>query len=200
MLTEGKNMSDKQLLPEVIVFAGPNGSGKSTITKLAKTVGIYINADEIKRANHCTDLEAAQIAEQMRESALGNKEDFTFETVLSTRRNLDLLIKAKDQGYFVRCFYVLTADVNVNVARVQIRKMQGGHGVPEEKIRSRYDRAQKLIPELISVCDIIHIYDNTVEPQRIFKKRKTKYFCWTNKYWSKEAITKLTNITQYENV
>ena len=37
-LTEGKNMSEKQLQPEIILFAGPNGSGKSTITKLAKTV------------------------------------------------------------------------------------------------------------------------------------------------------------------
>lgn len=74
-------MSDKQLLPEIIVFAGPNGSGKSTITRLAKTVGIYINADEIKRANHCLDLEAAQRAEALREAAIRNKSDFTFETV-----------------------------------------------------------------------------------------------------------------------
>lgn len=42
-------MSDSKILqPEVIVFAGPNGSGKSTITRMAKTVGEYINADDIK--------------------------------------------------------------------------------------------------------------------------------------------------------
>ena len=63
MPMEGKSMSEKELQPEVIVFAGPNGSGKSTITKLAKTSGIYINADDIKRANHCSDIEAVQIAE-----------------------------------------------------------------------------------------------------------------------------------------
>ena len=50
---------EKKRKPEVIVFAGPNGSGKSTITRMAKTVGIYINADDIKNASHCTDLEAA---------------------------------------------------------------------------------------------------------------------------------------------
>ena len=32
---EGESMSDKQLQPEIIVFAGPNGSCKSTITKLS---------------------------------------------------------------------------------------------------------------------------------------------------------------------
>ncbi len=53
--------SEKIMLPEVMVIAGPNGSGKSTITRMAKIVGEYINADEIKKANLCTDLEAAVI-------------------------------------------------------------------------------------------------------------------------------------------
>ena len=39
---------EKKRKPEVIVFAGPNGSGKSTITRMAKTVGIYINAANVK--------------------------------------------------------------------------------------------------------------------------------------------------------
>ena len=44
MLTADANMNgDKNLLPEIIVFAGPNGSGKSTITKLAKVIKPYIN-------------------------------------------------------------------------------------------------------------------------------------------------------------
>ena len=34
--------------PEIIVFAGPNGSGKSTITRMAKVIDPYINADDIK--------------------------------------------------------------------------------------------------------------------------------------------------------
>ena len=187
-------MSEKELQPEIIVFAGPNGSGKSTITKLAKTVGIYINADDIKRSNHCSDLEAAQKAETLRESCIENKADFTFETVLSTPRNLELLKKAKEKGYFIRCFYVLTSNPDVNVARVSVRQQQGGHGVPEDKIRTRYERALKLIPELVEVCDVIHIYDNTKEPFRIFKRRKDKYLYWENKFWNKDMIQNLTGI------
>lgn len=97
-------MSDyeKNMLPEVMVFAGPNGSGKSTITRMAKTVGIYINADDIKRSSLCSDMEAAVKAEELREKALSNKIDFTFETVLSTDRNLNLLKRAKENGYFIR--------------------------------------------------------------------------------------------------
>lgn len=49
--------AEKQLQPEVIVFAGPNGSGKSTITRMAKTVGVYINADDIKKATGVSSFE-----------------------------------------------------------------------------------------------------------------------------------------------
>ena len=178
-----------------MVFAGPNGSGKSTITRMAKTVGIYINADDIKRASLCSDMEAALQAERLREDALANKQNFTFETVLSTDRNLKLLRKAKEEGYFLRCIYVLTADPNINVARVKAREAFGGHGVPEDKIISRYSKALAILPELIQVCDIVHIYDNTDEPFRIFKKRKDEYFYWPNAHWSKEQIEYLTKIT-----
>ena len=74
----------KNRLPEVIVFAGPNGSGKTTITRMAKIVGVYINADDIKKSNSCSDLEAVLKDEELRESMVNQNKDFTFETVLST--------------------------------------------------------------------------------------------------------------------
>ena len=181
-------------LPEIIVFAGPNGSGKSTITRLAKIIEPYINADDIKRSTQCSDLEAAIKAENLREFAVANKMSFTFETVMSTDRNLNLLRRAKENGFFIRCFYILTADVNVNIARVKSRVENGGHDVPEDKIRSRYVKALSSVPALIDVCDIMHIYDNTKMPERIFKKRKDQFFYWENSFWSKIKIEKLIRI------
>lgn len=186
-------LSNRQ--PEIIVFAGPNGSGKSTVTKMAKVIEPYINADDIKRTNYCSDLEAAQMAERMRKEAISEKKSFSFETVLSTDRNLSLLKHAKEEGYFIRCIYVLTVDPVINVARVKERVLSGGHGVPEDKIRIRYDRALKLLPELINLCDIVHIYDNSVQPYRIFKKRKQDMFYWESEIWSKEQIESLTGVS-----
>ena len=180
--------------PEIIVFAGPNGSGKSTITKMASIIEPYINADDIKRANYCTDMEAAIMADEKRNALIDANKSFTFETVLSTDRNLKLLRHAKDNGYFIRCIYVLTADPQINVDRVFVRAQSGGHDVPKDKIISRYKKALDLIPQLINVCDVCHIYDNSNEPERIFKKRKTDFFYWENAFWTKSDIERLTKI------
>lgn len=138
-------------------------------------------------------------AEELREEMIEKGEDFTFETVLSTDRNLKLLKKAKEKGYFLRCIYVLTSDYKINIARVSMRESMGGHGVPEEKIKSGYYNALDLIPDLVEICDIVHIYDNTNVPFRIFKKRKEIYFHCENKYWSYSDIEKLTGISEYSN-
>lgn len=185
--------------PEIIVFAGPNGSGKSTITQLFQIDMDYINADDIKKSTLCTDLEAAQKAEQLREQHLSQHKDFCFETVLSTDRNLKLLKKAKENGYFIKCVYILTALPDVNVMRVRARVIQGGHGVPEDKIRSRYHKSLELIKEVIPVCDICHIYDNSDDiPFRIFKKRKSEYYFDENEFWSFDDIVLLTGISQID--
>lgn len=113
--------------------------------------------------------------------------------------NIKLLKKAKENGYFLRCIHVLTSDYKINIARVSMRESMGGHGVPEEKIKSGYYKALDLISELVEICDIVHIYDNTNVPFRIFKKRKDIYFHWENKYWSYSDIEKLTGISEYSN-
>jgi predicted ABC-type ATPase len=101
---------------------------------------------------------------------------------------------AKAAGFFIRCIYVITADPHINILREKVRKEAGGHDVPKEKIEIRYNRALKLIPELINLCDICHIYDNSDQPFRIFKKRKDEYFYWENDFWDEDQIEKITGI------
>ncbi len=181
--------------PEVVIFAGPNGSGKSTFTELLKPPMDYINADEIKKNLKCSDLEAAQLAEKQRERHIAQMSEFCFETVLSTERNLKLLEKAKEKGYFIRCYYILTADPAINIWRVKSRVESGGHDVPEEKIIIRYDRALALVKDLVKICDVCHIYDNSgSKPFRIFKKRKEQIYYDECSDWYFEDIQVLTNI------
>lgn len=190
-------MNELQKRPEIVVFAGPNGSGKSTFTELLKPPMDYINADEIKKNLQCSDLEAAQLAEEQREQHIQQMQEFCFETVLSTERNLRLLGRAKKEGYFIRCYYILTADPAINVWRVKSRVESGGHDVPEEKIVARYDRALALVKELVKICDICHIYDNSgKKPFRIFKKRKDRIFFDECNDWLYDDIQALTEIDE----
>ncbi len=182
--------------PEIVVFAGPNGSGKSTFTELLKPPIFYINADEIKKHLKCDDETAAKLAEEQRENYLKQGQEFCFETVLSTDRNLNLLKRAKEKGYFIRCYYVLTINPAINVARVQEREAQGGHGVPVDKVISRYHKALKLVKEVVAVADVCHVYDNSTDtPFRFFKKRKDEYYYHANEEWRKQDIVALTGIT-----
>ena len=175
--------------PRLLVFAGPNGSGKSTVTRGLPIVGIYVNADDIKRISGCTDLEAAQEAEKIRNILLDGKQDFTFETVLSTDRNLELLRRAKEAGYEIQAVFVLTCSSDINVRRVQERVRNGGHDVPEEKIRSRYTRSLKNLAKLVRIADRTRVIDNSGDkPSLICEVVGTSVRIWETEVWPKKAI------------
>lgn len=177
--------------PMVLVLAGPNGSGKSTITHYFETVGVYTNADDVVTATKMSNEEAAEFVDQKRYESIGKKEDFTFETVLSSKYKLDILEKAKAEGYFIKCIFILTVDPNINVARVEMRVAGGGHAVKREKIISRYHKSLENIKRLIDLCDILHVYDNTIEPVRIIRKHKEDISIFPNELWPEEKIIEL---------
>ncbi len=184
------------LSPVLMVMGGPNGSGKSTITEVYGTVGVYINADDIQRHLGCTPLKAAEIATATRELYLSQREDFTFESVLSTERNYNLMQKAKEAGYKVICIYVLTVDPSINVARVKARARFGGHDVPSDKVVLRYHRAMKLFPLLFNICDECYVYDNSYErgagePSMIVKWQYGSLEMIPTPLWSIDKIKEL---------
>lgn len=154
-------------------FAGPNGSGKSTLfSKIVNDNKIdapFINADDISRLPDFVQIEdpdernllAAKYAERMRHQMIDKGEDFAFETVLSTPRNLELLKLAKEKGYEIVLFYVYTENPNINVERVAKRVSQGGHDVPKDKIITRYHRAMEIFKDVLDVADTAYVYDNS---------------------------------------
>lgn len=186
------SLTEPKKKPRLLVIAGPNGSGKSTVTKGLPLIGLYVNADEIKRVSRCTDLEAAQEAEQLRELLLARGADFTFETVLSTDRNLSLLRRAKEAGYEICAVFVLTSGVEINARRVQERAAAGGHDVPEDKIRSRYTKSLQNLSPLVRIADTTRVLDNSgAEPRLICEVEGNAVRIWDNDVWTKNAILRL---------
>lgn len=177
--------------PMILVLAGPNGSGKSTITSFFEKVGQYTNADDVVMTTGMDNMEAAKLVDRMRYDSISKKEDFTFETVLSSNYKMDILRKAKSEGYFIKCVFVLTIDPKINITRIESRVALGGHDVDSKKVISRYYKSLDNIKELLEICDIMHVYDNTMQPQRIIRKHKEELSIFPNKYWSKEEILNL---------
>lgn len=189
-MAKEKKLNNK---PMVLVFAGPNGSGKSTITEYFETPN-YTNADDIVKSMGVTNEEAAQIVQRKRYEAIAKKEDFSFETVLSSDYSMNILRKAKSEDYFLKCIFVLTIDPNINYARILSRVEMGGHDVIKEKIYKRYYRSLANISELINLCDILHVYDNSSDENgfsRIIRKHKDDITIFPNSIWSKDEIIKL---------
>lgn len=180
--------------PMVLVLAGPNGSGKSTITKYFEIQGTYTNADDVVASTGMDNRDAAELVDKKRYASIDLKEDFTFETVLSSDYKIKLLRKAKEEGYFIKCVFVLTTDPLINVMRVRARVAEGGHNVDRDKIISRYYKSLENIKQLMEICDILHVYDNTdEEPVRIIRKHKEDISIFPNVLWPYEKIINLIN-------
>jgi predicted ABC-type ATPase len=156
-----------------------------------------VNADDIKKHTHCTAEEAAVEADKLRYELIKDGQSFSFETVLSSQFKIKMLHALKDSNYFIRCHYFVTRDPSINIMRVRGRYKQGGHNVPADKVISRYTKALQLLPEVIQLCDIFNLYDNTDKPVRIFKKHKTKFFRFKCSLWTREEIAKLTGVTKF---
>jgi len=86
---------------------------------------------------------------------------FSLETVMSHKSKIELLRRAKENGYRIYLYYVSTQDTIINVGRVQTRVAEGGHNVEEKKIRSRYNRSLKLLYDALRTSDRAYLFDNS---------------------------------------
>ncbi|EMD81678.1 zeta toxin family protein [Pacificimonas flava] len=153
----------------MIVLAGPNGAGKSTLyaTRVAPTfAGPFINADIIQRdemgnASPEASYEAARIASSRRDEFIAEGRDFVTETVFSHSSKLDLIDKARSNGFTVVVMHVGVNSPDLSVERVKARVGEGGHAVPEEKIRARYGRNASIIREAVLKVNRAIVFDNS---------------------------------------
>jgi predicted ABC-type ATPase len=105
---------------------------------------------------------AQLMADFLRKSLLKAGEKISFETVFSHPSKLDLMKAAKADGYKVYLYFVATESPEINVSRIkEVRVKQGGHDVPDEKIRSRYHRTLKLMYDAAELAYQAYFFDNS---------------------------------------
>ncbi|MGR3740782.1 MAG: zeta toxin family protein [Limimaricola soesokkakensis] len=146
-----------------------NGAGKSTLhqTRVAPSfAGPFINAgiiqrDELQNLSMAASYEAAKVADTRREEMLVANTSFVAETVFSHPSKLELIESARARGYLVVVMHVGVDSPDLSVERVRGRAEEGGHDVPEDKIRVRYARSQPLIRKAVLRADSGMVFDNS---------------------------------------
>jgi predicted ABC-type ATPase len=103
----------------------------------------------------------ALIADYIRHQLLLSGVTFSFETVLSHSSKITFMQQAVAAGYRTYLYYIATEDPEININRVRNRVLQGLHGVPEDKIVSRYYRSLDLLTEAIKTSSRAFIFDNS---------------------------------------
>ena len=160
--------------PTLFLIAGPNGAGKSTFydTVLGPRVAApFVNADIIQRDEmRDPSLEAsynaARIAERRRRDLVEAGKSFVMESVFSHSSKFDLIRDARSAGFRVVVFHLNVASPDIAVARVKARKDEGGHDVPQDKIRARYHRNQSIIRQAALLADIAQVFDSSALNER----------------------------------
>jgi predicted ABC-type ATPase len=137
-----------QAIPSIVVLAGPNGAGKSTaaprILKDALGIAEFVNADVIALGLSGFEPDRAALAAgrimlaRLRDLAR-QRMGFAFETTLASRTFAPWLADLVRSGYEFHLVFLWLPSADLAVARVAARVQEGGHDVPEETIRRRYD-------------------------------------------------------------
>ena len=160
--------------PTVYVIAGPNGAGKTTfaIDFLPHFVHCreFVNADLIAAglSPFAPETQAVRAGRMMltriRELA-ADRRDFGFETTMSGRGYVRTLEGFRRSGYRVELYFLYLPSAELAVVRVANRVRQGGHNVPEETVRRRYEAGLRNFFRLYApLADAWWLYDGSRRP------------------------------------
>ncbi len=168
--------------PTVYIIAGPNGAGKTTFatTFLPDFVNCqeFLNADLIAAglspfAPETQSINAGKLMLLQIKELTKKRVNFGFETTLSGRSYIKLLREMKADGYRIELFFLWIPSEEIAVNRVANRVRQGGHNIPEQVIRRRYQLGQlNLLNLYYSLLDTCWLYDASTLPPIVASKVK----------------------------
>ena len=166
--------------PWFVLVGGINGSGKSTFAQSSDTISALVDVDgreiqiinpdlvtqEIRKANPSMELSAANKAaadqcEVLVDTFIKRAEhSFVIETVLSTDKYEQRVLRARRAGFQVLFLYTLLESVEQSIERVRLRVSRGGHDVPEKKIRERWTKSRERLPKYFNLATRSFVFAN----------------------------------------
>jgi predicted ABC-type ATPase len=136
--------------PRCFVVAGPNGAGKTTFARrflpYYADCDVFVNADLIAAglspfAPELAAVKAGRLVLEQIDFFAELRRVFAFETTLSGRTYFRLLERLRADGYRVALYFLWLRSAELAISRVARRVSEGGHHVPDQDLRRRYDRS-----------------------------------------------------------
>ena len=164
-------------MAKLYIISGCNGAGKTTASYslLPEMLNCtqFVNSDEFAKGLSPFNPEKASIQASRYmlmkfKYLLERQQDFAIETTLATRTLLKMAQKAQKAGYTVTLLYFWLNSPELAVERVRARVEAGGHDIPEETIRRRYQVGiDYFFHYYAPICERWILADNSQIPFRV---------------------------------
>ena len=171
-------------MPRLYIISGCNGAGKTTASYslLPEMLDCreFVNSDEFAKGLSPFDpskaaIQASKYMIMKFRYLLKRQMDFAVETTLATRTLLKTVRMAQDAGYTVTLLYFWLNSPELAVERVRARVEAGGHNIPEETIRRRYNVGiYYFFNSYAPICERWILADNSQAPFRVIAEGSKK--------------------------
>ena len=146
------------------IIGGVNGVGKSSFTGVLKSrttdLGIIIDIDKLTVQAGGDSLAGGRAAVRTMDGCILGGVSFTQETTLSGHQVRKTVRRVKELGYYVRLYYIGLDTAGESEKRITNRVALGGHDVPREMVRRRFQKRWDDLRAVLPYCDEAIFYDN----------------------------------------
>lgn len=156
---------------EIVIIAGPNGAGKTTFALTYLSIQArrlpFLNVDLIAAGlapvgSRNSDVLAGRLMLEEIDRLVAEGRSFAFETTLAGRGYLRRIDQWRRDGYLVTLLFLSLPSSELAIERVGQRAAQGGHDIPEEVIRRRFDAGLENLRSVYGVrVDDWVLFDNS---------------------------------------
>lgn len=146
------------------IIGGVNGVGKSSLYGALDEdygdLGIIIDVDKITAHLGGNKLKGGKEAVRIINSCLEHGKNFTQETTLAGQKTLKTILAAREKGYRIHLYYIAVGSAEESLLRIKNRVRKGGHDIPTEDVRRRFENRFDDLLRVLPYCDETYIFDN----------------------------------------
>lgn len=154
--------------PLAIFLMGANGSGKSTLRNYLNLSEIQVNLDpdllnRLFKAKYPDNylIVSAKQALKLFYEGLEAGLNICLETTLAGQGTLQRIYQAQKKGYYLIGYFVGLNQVELNLQRIAERVARGGHDIPTETVKRRYQESLDHLLQLKACFQTLHVIDNS---------------------------------------